>query len=423
MGITKSSAIPVSFRTTKVKEAWKRAVLDAEGGLVVFSPFITSNTAEEVLAAATKAQIHTRFDVKSFASGASSLATLKALSDAGHQIFHVDNLHAKIVLSKGKFVSIGSQNLTKGGTKNREITALFHGPDACHKVEHLVTPWLEKRKHVSPEMIDELEALMGPAAQIFAEAKKRTEALQRRFNASLKQRRERITRRRALLQHAIPARTASTETMARVEDVRGTRVSRSLKPLLGQHDTFTAWRINSKIRRIKPFFRFLCINEQTGHLGWARVAEKRITYVSATRRILSPKLRQSFVLRGVTPPVIGVVAPRRGDLADKGNLRIRFTIDGVSCSVRMWYSPGHLEVTSSASSDDGLLAQEFSAAMSSSSGNFQRGIIKALSEPFKFKKRLFGGPTADNFFGRKPVSLKLVMDENNPVLMFSAFLR
>lgn len=172
MGITKSSAIPVSFRTTKVKEAWKRAVLDAEGGLVVFSPFITSNTAEEVLAAATKAQIHTRFDVKSFASGASSLATLKALSDAGHQIFHVDNLHAKIVLSKGKFVSIGSQNLTKGGTKNREITALFHGPDACHKVEHLVTPWLEKRKHVSPEMIDELEALMGPAAQIFAEAKK-----------------------------------------------------------------------------------------------------------------------------------------------------------------------------------------------------------------------------------------------------------
>lgn len=421
MRVMKSSAFPVSFRTTKVAEAWRRAVLDAENGLIVFSPFITSDTAEEVLAAATRVEIHTRFDVKSFASGASSLATLKALSDAGHQIFHVDNLHAKIVLSKGKFVSVGSQNLTKGGTKNREITALFPGPDACREVEDLVAPWLAKRTLVKPEMIDELETLIGPAVQSFADANKKIQAAQRQFDASM-QRRERNTRRLAVLHDAIQVRGASAEILARVADVRGTHVSRSLKPLLSKDDNFTAWRINGSIRRIEPFFRCLCINEETGHVGWARVVGKRISYVSAARTIVSPKLRASFALRGVTPPVIGITALRRGDLADKGNLRIRFTIDGVTCSIRMWYAPGHLEVTSSSSSDDDLLAQEFAAAMSSSSGKFRRGIIRALSEPFKFKKKLFGGPTADFFFGRKIVSLRLVTDEGNPALLFRAFL-
>lgn len=427
MTTTKRRTPLVSFQTTKVAEAWRKAALAADKELIVFSPFITSNTAEIVLRSPAKAEIHTRFDVHNFASGASSLDTLRALDDAGHQIFHIEGLHAKIVLSKGVFVSVGSQNLTKRGTKNLEITALFDGPEASRDVAELVAPWLAKREPVTREMIDDLSALIGPASKGFEKARKEAEAVKGAFQSVLKQRsaarrseaqrRSRVAGRRRILGERIEAHQGSQEIEAQVKNVRGVTVTQSLKPLRG---VFTGWKVGRKKVQLERLMRYMIILEQTGQLGWARVAHKRISFVSSSRVVMSSKLHLPFQLRGVVPNSVAFRAMRGGDLAETGNLRIRFSIYGVDCSVRAWYAPGHLDVISVSSSDSDSLAREFLEENRSELGKFEEFVTKIVATPFEYRERL-SGATAKSFFGSKTVRIRAVLERDNPVLISTPF--
>ena len=90
----------------------------------IYSPYLTSDVAETVIKAAdqTTAQVFTTFKAETFATGGSFIETLRSVFDSQFQIFSVPDLHAKIVITDYAIL-IGSQNLTRGGTKNREATA------------------------------------------------------------------------------------------------------------------------------------------------------------------------------------------------------------------------------------------------------------------------------------------------------------
>ena len=62
-------------------------------------PDITSKTADSVLGnmSGGQCEVNTLFEMDVFAAGASSLSTLTKLMDQGHRLFHLPNLHAKLV--------------------------------------------------------------------------------------------------------------------------------------------------------------------------------------------------------------------------------------------------------------------------------------------------------------------------------------
>jgi hypothetical protein len=79
-------------------------------------PYLTSRVSECVLGVWARQNVHTVFEVELFASGASRLSPLRKVLAAGHQLFHVPRLRAKIVLDHNGFVSVGSRNLGRGCT-------------------------------------------------------------------------------------------------------------------------------------------------------------------------------------------------------------------------------------------------------------------------------------------------------------------
>ena len=87
------------------------------------SPYLTSKTAEEIITRfePESSDIYTVFTLENFASGASSINTVSKLMSSGHRVFHIPELHAKMVIAKN-FATIGSQNLTRGGSKNKEAS-------------------------------------------------------------------------------------------------------------------------------------------------------------------------------------------------------------------------------------------------------------------------------------------------------------
>jgi hypothetical protein len=129
--------------------------------VLFFSPYLTSATAEIVAAAAVSetSEIYTTFSTENFATGASSIRTIRRLLESGFTVYHLPKLHAKVLLTK-EFASVGSQNLTAGGTRNREASvALLEG----REIEYLrrqVARWVRDRKRINLGMVEDMEVLL-----------------------------------------------------------------------------------------------------------------------------------------------------------------------------------------------------------------------------------------------------------------------
>lgn len=69
-----------------IDRRWRKELGSESTAAKIFSPFITSNTAESITAHlnGSASQIHTVFKAELFAMGSSSLVTLKKLIDQGH---------------------------------------------------------------------------------------------------------------------------------------------------------------------------------------------------------------------------------------------------------------------------------------------------------------------------------------------------
>src|SRR5438105_1150845 len=112
------------FYFRNIVRRWQNEVGRQAERVLVLMPYLTSTTAETVLRGANPeiCEIYTVFSAENFAAGSSSIKTIKSLHQKGFSLYHLPNLHAKAVIVSGSFASIGSQNLTVQGARNREAT-------------------------------------------------------------------------------------------------------------------------------------------------------------------------------------------------------------------------------------------------------------------------------------------------------------
>ena len=197
------------------KHAYEKIVV-APKNVIITSPYLTSDTAETVIGAAdpNTSTILTTFQAEIFAAKASSLSTLRALIQKGFDLRYLDGLHAKIVLTRDACF-VGSQNLTVGGTLNKEATALVTDPSTVAAVADGLHAWVKHSQPIRLEMIDDMEKEIGPLIassdklatavnavdQTVRAAESRRLEIRRRLEEA-KQRQEEQRKREELLRHA-----------------------------------------------------------------------------------------------------------------------------------------------------------------------------------------------------------------------------
>lgn len=150
----------IEYYLKSIDRRWKKEVRQATEKVIILSPYLTSETAELVLGnlELTEAcEIYTVFSVKNFVSGASSLKTLKLLYQRGYKLYHLSRLHAKMIIIPQNFVSIGSQNLTQNGVRNKEASVVICNPQEVAKIQNKLEAWISKGQPISKAMIDEIE--------------------------------------------------------------------------------------------------------------------------------------------------------------------------------------------------------------------------------------------------------------------------
>lgn len=150
---------PPKYYLRNISRRWQTEIKKVDDKVIILSPYLTSKTGEAVLRGSkfAECEIYTVFSVHNFVSGASSLKTLKNLHQRGCKLYHLPRLHAKIVIAPGIFATIGSQNLTRNGVKNKEASVITFDKEEVEEIEKMLDRWLPQRKLITSEMLNKLE--------------------------------------------------------------------------------------------------------------------------------------------------------------------------------------------------------------------------------------------------------------------------
>jgi len=147
----------LNFNARSMPGRWKKAIA-AAGRVVAFSPYITNSAATEAMEAKGPAcELYTVVTFEVYAAGASKIGCLKRLMAAKVRVYHLETLHAKILLIPRKAVTIGSQNMTVGSSGNQESTVIWLDEKAAVEMEKEVESWRKRGKPVTDALVRNLE--------------------------------------------------------------------------------------------------------------------------------------------------------------------------------------------------------------------------------------------------------------------------
>lgn len=149
--------------------------LDADPGQVTLaSPFLSLAVAQELAKRVADSDYYwyllTRSDASAAARGFLSLDGLQLLLDAGVEITHCPNLHAKAFVVGRRFGMLGSANLTSAGLglssfSNHELSVRLEGT-GVRRLQKMLDGWWESGSDLGQRELDELrsraEALPRP---------------------------------------------------------------------------------------------------------------------------------------------------------------------------------------------------------------------------------------------------------------------
>jgi hypothetical protein len=279
-----------------ISRRWKKEASNSEE-FVFLSPYITSSTAETVLLldGGPNCTIYTCFKAENFACRASSLKTLKKLIQNGCELFHIEGLHAKVMISDD-FISVGSQNLTNKGRTNLEASFCSQDPSFIRYGQNAIEDWINLAEEITLKMIEDMEdeissliieydkinELFNAVDDIVAEKK----ITRQRIEA--KRIKEILDNHERLRQLAVNARTITQSSKSIFSNVQqltnkggyGDEThTYSLVPWRAKA-SFLYWNVGGKEIELKRQNRYLFMDTDSGRVSWARVNKGRITYFS-----------------------------------------------------------------------------------------------------------------------------------------------
>jgi hypothetical protein len=426
-----------------IDRRWRKELHAPAAGVQVFSPYITSKTADSVLGnmSGGQCEVTTLFEMDVFAAGASSLSTLTKLMDQGHRLFHLPNLHAKLVYVPSHFASIGSQNLTSRGTRNKEATIAIDDAGHLREVEASIGPWLEERLPITRKMIADMEELLPPvrrlylAAQTAAESADAEMSRRRAERSGEHARRMQVlmeqARRRLLVENAVDrapkSRQVSVGTVKTMESEKDSwetgnySFSTTKSLVVGRDADLTTWWIDGKRVDLVPRNRYLCVHQNGRKLGWARVGKTRITYVGKN------VTRTDTVWLDGQRCVLTFTADWSSDPEHGRNatVTIKHQSGNAVCVVSIWFSVDDMLQLDVEPAEGGRLAEATKSAMVNwvrqNPIDFRETVLPRFVSPFLYEERL-RGVQATEFFGplQSRYQLRLLQTEGNAVLTVNA---
>ncbi|WP_342246771.1 phospholipase D-like domain-containing protein [Pseudomonas sp. OTU5201] len=387
--------------------------------VLILSPYITGPLAQQILEQNQSGQIYTRFELELFASGASDLRAIKRLVEAGHEVLHLPDLHAKVIIARGQIATVGSQNLTRKGLKNLELSHVTRDLQQVDDVRQKVKPWLFQASRVSLEMIEAMSDLLPDLQDLYSRFSEACKPAQHMVNGHLVGKNKLVEKTRTEIVNAIKSAPLALDvTIATV-----TYLPRSRKYTLKvDSKPFTSWSFNGRdLFTLTRFYRYLCVLD-TGRIGWARVVAQRISIIGTRLGF------DAGLIQGQAEWEVSIESD--GNLPEgcpgEANLLAHVSMGGTELfwvPLKFTLTDCHAFAAKRPLNDSGtgVLGRQARSWFINNKDRFVQCVLKGITEPFQYKANLTG-LRAENFFGpeRTTYEIRLARVGGHPVLFASS---
>jgi hypothetical protein len=460
----------------KITSALKRS----NGEVLFVSPYLTPSVADNVIRCvpSDRAKIVTTFSLQLFASGASSIKTFDKLIEDGYSVFAVPMLHAKMVVTE-EWASIGSQNLTAGGTRNLEASYFVFDPKEIRSMQEAVANWIAEGSEVSHTYVEAMKEAIPEVRKQFLEfsklceigevnwqtvvARKEEEARRvelakkvKKASKALKGAEKRSARIRQVVAEATPTKKVPL-TLRRQEwksqDYWGYESQGTYTTLKADTGYNILETINSNLPdgdRIRKRQRYLMVDIDTGRLCWPALNKTQITQLGDGLTLRSDLFWPNSLMDEYAAYASSFNFDRRAyveinfiwDIERLNKHNVEFTIDyeavGLRVSVDAYFNVLGLEIDKidlqlekpSVVRYDTLTARKILAAGQemgpafaayTKTDHFRKMLTRMLVEPFQYTRNSTGHYPSTYFGDERPdgylwLSSKTI--ETNSVLSF-----
>jgi|SRR5208283_2010070 len=148
----------LSFVAHDVYAKWKRLVAAAQDSITIYTPFfdqlLPSLIKENKQVDTDNINIVTDFSPESLLELPNQLRTIKKILSDGISVLTLPGLHAKILLIDDKYVSVGSQNFTCRGRKNKEASVLPSASLEGSRFTATLMEWRKQATNIDEDFVD-----------------------------------------------------------------------------------------------------------------------------------------------------------------------------------------------------------------------------------------------------------------------------
>lgn len=433
--------IPLEIYFKNISKRWKKEIELAEE-VIILSPYVTEPTAITVTknTVGNKCKLFTLFSAELFVNQSSSVKTLIKLKKSGVNVYALKDLHAKVVFVSEKFASIGSQNLTHNGTKNKEATVIVKDKNKLVEIENSINEWIKDSYEITLEMLEEMKIAVKPFLNkykvILEEAKKIDNEIETLIDEYG------YDRKIKNLNDVIALKKQSYNYIScEIKRNSNKRGKYSLFPQ-SESDINVFYEKKHVIGWVlESGYRYICLHKNTGKIGWAKIVEGRITYFGSGVLDKSQFYIGEFYcsvsfsnINGsdffTTSNLLVTIKIKYEELDFKVVFKTWFDIDGISVidmriiphyqkedpkNLFHWMNT-HEEIISK-KVKSAKRAKDFLEFIQANEQFFKNEIYKSLVSPFLYKNNKDLGDDAAKFFSSKFIELSLIEVQDHPFLI------
>ncbi|MBI5643769.1 MAG: phosphatidylserine/phosphatidylglycerophosphate/cardiolipin synthase family protein [Deltaproteobacteria bacterium] len=276
---------------------WKRLVSKAQECITVFSPYLDklllsllNNSKIDNKAVA----LITDFNPSSLLDHPNQLKTIKKAFSKGISVLSLHGLHAKVLLVDDQFVTIGSQNFTSAGRRNKECTVVPSDSFTGTKLIDILLHWKEKAEPIDEEFVDLLISKLVRRIRQHKKLVKETRTeFEDIFERHLKEKQKSLIHRYEELERLSRIRMSNDVIYAAIEHI----YNGGYDSLMADHGyDLTEWTIRKARGKTSPYNLdrlsiYPMILADNNRMGFVRIGMTRITYIRKSLEWTDNKLK------------------------------------------------------------------------------------------------------------------------------------
>jgi len=285
--LKKNKAISTTdFHASDLFGKWKNLVEKAEYSIEIFTPYLdyTINTLLESIPERISVTIITTLEGDTLFQRGYQLKSLKEAINNGIVVKNLNGLHAKILVVDNEFISLGSQNFTNRGRKNKEAGMISEASFKDSKLIATLNDWNEESKSIRPDLVEELLTYLEENEEEISKIKKK-------FDQSIEKIITDFNQRELENQITNSLYFNSTYRFAQGEVI----LTRTIPPpnydyysfFAQEHNNLCKWIKTNGLKQekqieLEDYNYYPALNVKTMQMAYLRIHTSRITFMKST---------------------------------------------------------------------------------------------------------------------------------------------